>query len=63
MALPAHHHTQHLLLLYQTGTPLVVQRHGGPQVHQEVYRTGDLGLFPGGEYGTITWTAPATTST
>jgi AraC family transcriptional regulator len=56
MVLPAHHHSHHLLLLYQVDTPLVVQRYGGPRVQQEVYQTGDLGLYPGGEYGKVTWT-------
>jgi AraC family transcriptional regulator len=59
MALPAHHHAHHLLLLYQADTPLVVQRHRGSQVHEEVYQTGDLGLFPRGEYGTIAWQVPS----
>ncbi|GAB3634477.1 AraC family transcriptional regulator [Hymenobacter arcticus] len=57
MALPAHHHRHHLLLLYQVDAPFVVQRQCGARVQQEVYQTGDLGLYPGGEYGQITWTA------
>lgn len=56
MTLPAHHHHHHLVLLYQVDTPLFVERHGGVHVQQEVYQTGDLGLYPGGEYGKITWT-------
>ena len=59
MALPAHHHSHHLLLLYQVDTPLLVHRQYGARVRQEVYQTGDLGLFPGGEYGRITWAAPS----
>ncbi|MBJ6145324.1 helix-turn-helix transcriptional regulator [Hymenobacter sp. BT559] len=57
MTLPAHYHRHHLLMLYQVDTPLVVQRHNGARVQQEVYQTGDLGIYPGGEYGNITWAA------
>ena len=57
MGLPAHHHHHHLILLYQVETPLFVARHGGARVQQEVYQTGDIGLYPGGEYGKVTWTS------
>ncbi|TVT43307.1 helix-turn-helix transcriptional regulator [Hymenobacter setariae] len=57
MALPAHYHRHHLVMLYQVEAPLVVQRRNGTRVQQEIYQTGDLGIYPGGEYGKITWTA------
>ena len=57
--LPAHYHAHHLLLLYQVEAPFVL--HEPTDVHEQelVYRTGDLGLYPGGEYGTIRWNAPS----
>jgi AraC family transcriptional regulator len=53
-------HEHHLLLLYQVDQPHLVRRRDGARVSETVYQTGDLGLFPGGEYGTaIDWTTPS----
>ena len=57
MELPAHYHKHHLLLLYQTEGPLTVHRRQGAKMQQAQFRTGDLGLYPGGEYGAISWDA------
>jgi AraC family transcriptional regulator len=58
--LAAQQHEHHLLLLYQVNQPHLVRRRDGAQVSEMVYQTGDLGLFPGGEYGTaIDWTTPS----
>jgi len=58
--LAAQQHEHHLLLLYQVDQPHLVRRRDGAQVSETVYQTGDLGLFPGGEYGTaIDWTTPS----
>ena len=58
--LAAQQHEHHLLLLYQVAQPHVVRRRDGARVSETVYQTGDLGLFPGGEYGTaIDWTTPS----
>lgn len=55
--LPAHHHAHHLLMLYQAATPFVLHRTHDGRERASVYHTGDLGLYPGGEYGTIRWTS------
>lgn len=58
--LAAQQHEHHLLLLYQVDQPHLVRRRDGARVSETVYQTGDLGLFPGGEYGTaIDWTTPS----
>ncbi|MFD1873031.1 helix-turn-helix domain-containing protein [Hymenobacter bucti] len=58
--LAAQQHEHHLLLLYQVAQPHLVRRRDGARVSETVYQTGDLGLFPGGEYGTaIDWTTPS----
>jgi len=58
--LAAQQHEHHLLLLYQVDQPHLVRRRDGSRVSETVYQTGDLGLFPGGEYGTaIDWTTPS----
>ncbi|MGI4741262.1 MAG: helix-turn-helix domain-containing protein [Janthinobacterium lividum] len=55
--LAAQQHEHHLLLLYQVAQPHLVRRRNGARVHETVYQTGDLGLFPGGEFSTaIDWT-------
>ena len=56
--LPAHHHAHHLLLLYQADGPFVLHHHG-PRTQTSVHQTGDLGLYPGGEYGRLTWDTPS----
>jgi AraC family transcriptional regulator len=58
--LAAQQHEHHLLLLYQVDQPHLVRRRDGARVSETVYQTGDLGLFPGGEYNTaIDWTTPS----
>ena len=58
--LAAQQHEHHLLLLYQVAQPHLVRRRDGARVSETVYQTGDLGLFPGGAYGTaIDWTTPS----
>jgi len=55
--LAAQQHEHHLLLLYQVAQPHLVRRRDGSHMSETVYHTGDLGLFPGGEYSTaIDWT-------
>ncbi|WP_077919440.1 AraC family transcriptional regulator [Spirosoma sp. 209] len=61
MELPPHYHEQHLLMLHQMDAPVLAQRQKGSQLQQAVFRTGDLGLYPGGEYGRVAWTGPADT--
>jgi AraC family transcriptional regulator len=61
MELPPHYHEQHLLMLHQMEAPVLAQRQKGSQLQQAVFRTGDLGLYPGGEYGRVAWTGPADT--
>lgn len=58
--LAAQQHEHHLLLLYQVAKPHLVRRRDGARVSEMVYETGDLGLFPGGEFSTaIDWTTPS----
>ncbi|MEZ0612163.1 helix-turn-helix transcriptional regulator [Fibrella sp. WM1] len=61
MELPAHVHEQHLLLLYQSESPMLVQQRQGSRIHRELFRPGTLGLYPGGEYGAVSWNKPADT--
>ena len=58
MALPAHFHAQHLILVHQGGQPVVASRRTGTRVEAELYRKGDVGLYPGGEYGPCDWDGP-----
>ncbi len=51
----AHHHTHHLQMLYQVEAPFVLHRPFDAREREVVYHTGDLGLYPGGEHGTIRW--------
>ena len=53
--LPAHHHTHHLLLLYQVADALTVRLGAG--MKKQVFRTGDLGLYPSGDHGPVAWNA------
>ncbi|MFD2937410.1 helix-turn-helix transcriptional regulator [Spirosoma flavum] len=58
--LPAHYQAHHLLMLYQVEIPLVMQHRHGTRVSKNVFRTGDLGLYPGGEYDlSLTWNTPS----
>jgi AraC family transcriptional regulator len=58
MALPAHFHEQHLLLVHQGPRPVVASRQTGPRVEADQFRSGDVGLYPGGEYGPFGWDGP-----
>lgn len=57
--LPAHYHSHHLLMLYEADGPFVLHRHHDAWQQTSVYQTGDLGLYPGGEYGRLTWDTPS----
>jgi AraC family transcriptional regulator len=59
MALPAHCHEQHLLLVHQGTHPIVATRRTGSRVEADQFRNGDVGLYPGGEYGPFGWDGPA----
>ena len=58
MALPAHSHAQHLLLVHQGAQPVVASRRTGSRVEIDQFRRGDVGLYPGGEYGPFGWDGP-----
>ncbi|UOQ52344.1 helix-turn-helix transcriptional regulator [Hymenobacter cellulosivorans] len=55
MSLPAHAHEQHLLLVHQGQQPVVASRQTGRRVEADQFRAGDVGLYPGGEYGPFAW--------
>jgi AraC family transcriptional regulator len=59
MALPAHFHEQHLLLVHQGTQPVVASRRTGHRVEADQFRSGDVGLYPSGEYGPFGWDGPA----
>ncbi len=61
MELPAHYHQHHLLLLHQPTAPVTTRRQQGSRVEEAVFRTGDVGLYPGGEYGSVAWNGPTDT--
>lgn len=61
MTLPAHYHQHHLLLLHQAAQPVTSRRRQGSRVDEAVFSAGDLGLYPGGEYGAVTWNGPTET--
>ena len=56
--LPAHYHEQHLLLVHQGSQPVVASRQTGHRVEADQFRRGDVGLYPGGEYGPCGWDGP-----
>ncbi len=58
MALPAHFHAQHLLLVHQGPQPVVFSHRNGSRVMVDQYRRGDVGLYPAGEYGPFGWDGP-----
>ncbi|UOQ71620.1 helix-turn-helix transcriptional regulator [Hymenobacter cellulosilyticus] len=57
--LPAHAHEHHLLLVHQGTQPVVASRRTGSRVEEDQFRSGDVGLYPGGEYGPFGWDGPA----
>ena len=61
MEIPAHYHEQHLVLLYQNDTSVTARRQQGSRVEEATFRPGDIGLYPGGEYGNIAWNGPTDT--
>lgn len=61
MELPAHYHQHHLLLLHQPAAPVTTRRQQGSRVEEAVFRRGDVGLYPRGEYGTVAWNGPTDT--
>ncbi|MCB2408957.1 helix-turn-helix transcriptional regulator [Hymenobacter lucidus] len=58
MKLPAHSHEHHLLLVHQGAQPVVASRRTGSRVEADRFRSGDVGLYPGGEYGPFGWDSP-----
>ncbi|MGI4742112.1 MAG: helix-turn-helix transcriptional regulator [Janthinobacterium lividum] len=59
MAMPAHAHDQHLLLLHQGTQPVRSRRQNGRNLEEDLFRAGDAGLYPAGEYGPTAWDGPA----
>jgi AraC family transcriptional regulator len=59
MAMPAHFHEHHLLLLHQGSQAVRSRRRTGSQVEEAEFRSGDAGLYPGGEYGPLSWDGPS----
>ena len=57
--LPAHYHAHHLLMLYQVDSPFVLHGQDNGRAQPSVFHTGDLGLYPGGEYGRLSWDTPS----
>ncbi|MFD2937365.1 helix-turn-helix transcriptional regulator [Spirosoma flavum] len=58
MALPAHCHQKHLLLIHQGVLPVVARRQTGHHRDVDQFRRGDVGLYPSGEYGPFSWDGP-----
>jgi AraC family transcriptional regulator len=59
MAVPAHAHADHLLLLHQGQQAVVSRRRSGSRVEEDLFHFGDGGLYPAGEYGPIAWDGSA----
>ena len=59
MALPAHFHAQHLLIVHQGSEPTGSSRQSGGRRDEARFHHGDAGLYPGGEYGPIALHGPA----
>ena len=57
--MPAHFHAQHLLLIHQAAQAVHSQRRSGNRVDEDLFRCGDAGLYPSGEYGPSTWQGQA----
>lgn len=61
MELPAHARAHHLLVIHQAGPPVTTRRRQGGVVDEAVFGAGDVGLYPGGEYGPVAWDGPTDT--
>ncbi|NML63826.1 helix-turn-helix transcriptional regulator [Hymenobacter sp. RP-2-7] len=59
MAVPAHFHAEHLLLLHQGPQPVRSRRQTGSRVEEDLFSYGDGGLYPADEYGPLAWDGPA----
>jgi len=59
MAVPAHFHAEHLLLLHQGQQAVRSRRQTGSRVEEDLFSYGDGGLYPAGEYGPLAWDGPA----
>ena len=59
MVLPAHLHEHHLLILHLEGKGVISRRRSGSVIQEDLFRLGDAGLYPGGEYGPISLDGPA----
>ncbi|MDU0371893.1 helix-turn-helix domain-containing protein [Hymenobacter endophyticus] len=59
MAMPAHAHDQHVLIIHQGSQPVRSSRQNGSRTEEELFRAGDAGLYPAGEYGATAWHGPA----
>lgn len=57
--MPAHYHGQHLLLVHQATQAVRSHRPQGNGVEAGLFRCGDTGLYPAGEYGPSAWDEPA----
>jgi len=56
---PAHFHAQHLLLIHQAAQAVRSHRPKGNRVEDDLFRSGDAGLYPAGEYSPSAWDGPA----
>jgi len=52
--LPAHVHSKHLLIIYQS-PGVLIERDRGAVTEAELFSAGDVGLYPAGEYGKVAW--------
>ena len=59
LALPPHYHAHHLLMLYEGDGPHLVRHKREGRVQEQTFRTNDLGLYPGGDYGSISCPTPS----
>jgi len=59
MALPAHFHARHLLIIHQGSQPVGSSRRSGTRLEADQFHNGDAGLYPAGEYGALAWDGPA----
>lgn len=55
--IPAHYHSQHLLIIFQVPTSVLVRHERGSQVQEHAFSQDELGLYPGGEYNAVACSA------